>query len=163
MSMAAGKGPLDSFYKDSLRFGNLKVSVLPQPSIHHHLGMCILWCVALASHMHSQQHGVGTPPDTGHCCCVNAAVYICAPQCFSHFTLYLKGREELVVTVYHGDPTQQHRPPPLARITLAGYDRGLQGPGSWLLINLGASRMCLDTTCRKPCWHMPVQRSVISG
>lgn len=42
-----------------------------------------------------------------------------AVQCFSHFTLYLKGREELVVTVYHGDPTQ-HRPPPLARITLAG-------------------------------------------
>jgi hypothetical protein len=25
MPMAAGKGPLDSFYKDSLRFGNLKV------------------------------------------------------------------------------------------------------------------------------------------
>lgn len=41
-------------------------------------------------------------------------------QCFNHFSLYLKGREELVVTVYHGDASQ-YRPPPLARITLAGY------------------------------------------
>eukprot|EP00879_Flechtneria_rotunda_P030288 GHRR01032905.1.p1 GENE.GHRR01032905.1~~GHRR01032905.1.p1 ORF type:complete len:204 (+),score=51.87 GHRR01032905.1:381-992(+) len=42
----SSKGPLDGFYKDSLRLGNLK--------------------------------------------------------CFIHFNLYLKGREELVVTVYHG-------------------------------------------------------------
>lgn len=68
----AGKGPLDSFYKDSLRFGNLK--------------------------------------------------------CFSNFSLYLKGREELVVTVYHGD-LSQHKPPPLARITLAGCAAGAAAQG----------------------------------
>jgi hypothetical protein len=42
-----------------------------------------------------------------------------ARQCFNHFSLYLKGREELVVTVYHGALTA-YTPPPLARITISG-------------------------------------------
>jgi hypothetical protein len=83
----AGKGPLDSFYKDSLRFGNLKV------------------LLAVLRHQFSHKDTVMNLPS--------------CPQCFSHFTLYLKGREELVVTIYHGDSTQ-YRPPPLARITLTG-------------------------------------------
>lgn len=48
-------------------------------------------------------------------------------QCFANFSLYLKGREELVVTVYHGD-LPEHKRPQLARITLAGcvWDAGHQ-------------------------------------
>ena len=32
-------------------------------------------------------------------------------QCFQHFVLYLKGREELVVTIYHGLRSPQQQPP----------------------------------------------------
>jgi hypothetical protein len=43
---------------------------------------------------------------------------VCA-QCFSHFSLYLKGREELVVTIYHGViPASQQ--PPITRVGSIG-------------------------------------------
>ncbi|KAI8477151.1 MAG: hypothetical protein J3K34DRAFT_453096 [Monoraphidium minutum] len=59
----SNKGPLDQFYRDCLRLGNLK--------------------------------------------------------CFSHFSLYLKGREELVVTIFHGlIPASQQ--PPIARVGSVG-------------------------------------------
>jgi hypothetical protein len=31
-------------------------------------------------------------------------------QCFAHFHLYLKGREELVVTVFRGDQSPETHP-----------------------------------------------------
>lgn len=62
MSQAAKGGPLDAFYKDSLRVGTLK--------------------------------------------------------CFAHFALYLKGREELLVTVFHG--LLPSHAPPMARISISG-------------------------------------------
>lgn len=40
-------------------------------------------------------------------------------QCFNHFSLYLKGREELVVTIYHG-LLPATTPPPMARLTTPG-------------------------------------------
>lgn len=92
----SSKSPLDSFYKDSLRFGNLKVQQRGLKGQH----ACNLKPLCRRS----------ASPD--HVC-------IACLQCFSHFSLYLKGREELVVTVYHGDPWQ-YKTPPLARITLAG-------------------------------------------
>ncbi|KAF8063829.1 hypothetical protein HT031_003686 [Scenedesmus sp. PABB004] len=62
----SSKSPLDAFYKDALRIGNLK--------------------------------------------------------CFNHFSLYLKGREELVVTVYHG-PLPASGSQPIARLSLPGCAR----------------------------------------
>ena len=43
----------------------------------------------------------------------------CRAQCFSHFALYLKGREELVVTIYHGPLSPCHQPP-IARVGSIG-------------------------------------------
>lgn len=69
----SSKGPLDGFYKDSLRMGNLK--------------------------------------------------------CFNHFSLYLKGREELVVTIYHG-LLPATTPPPMARLTTPGGGEQALPPAS---------------------------------
>jgi hypothetical protein len=52
-------------------------------------------------------------------CRAAAAHALLAMQCFNHFSLYLKGREELVVTVYHG-AMSRYTPPPMARITISG-------------------------------------------
>lgn len=48
----------------------------------------------------------------------------CPHQCFAYFSLYLKGREELVVTVYHGP--QAGTAPHIARLTAPGYGAGVQ-------------------------------------
>lgn len=40
-------------------------------------------------------------------------------QCFSQFALYLKGREELVVTIYHGLLSPRNQPP-IARVGSVG-------------------------------------------
>jgi hypothetical protein len=45
-------------------------------------------------------------------------------QCFSHFTLYLKGREELVMTIYHG-LLSPRTPPPIHKVSTVRC--GMQG------------------------------------
>eukprot|EP00877_Chromochloris_zofingiensis_P014362 jgi/Chrzof1/917/Cz01g33160.t1 len=69
----SNKGPLDQFYKDCLRVGNMK--------------------------------------------------------CFAHFSLYLKGREELVVTVYHG-LLSPRTPPPITRVPTVGTATNALPPAS---------------------------------
>lgn len=70
----ASKGPLDVFYRDCLRFGNLK--------------------------------------------------------CFQHFQLYLKGREELVVTVFTGGVTSPRAAAPVFKAIQAGSSANQLPPAS---------------------------------
>jgi hypothetical protein len=41
-------------------------------------------------------------------------------QCFMHFNLYLKGREELVVTIYTGKDAVSRAPEPIFRALKSG-------------------------------------------
>lgn len=87
---SSSKGPLDQFYKDCLRFGNIKVTAEPTSwqSVALNISAATDWNV----------------PNT---------------QGFAHFNLYLKGREELVVTIYHGHLSPRS-PAPIARVSTMG-------------------------------------------
>ncbi|GBF98682.1 hypothetical protein Rsub_11396 [Raphidocelis subcapitata] len=50
-------------------------------------------------------------------------------KCFSNFSLYLKGREELVVSIYHGPLSPRHRPP-IDRVTSVGGAANTLPPAS---------------------------------
>lgn len=157
MSSASGnsKGPLDQFYKDCLRIGNLKVRVSARLQVRMRAAPCtqqqqlllrpctelLPWgckqptkrALRCAQHQHRQQ-AVRSGPcarTAPWATCRHAKLPLSPalkhlapaapprPQCFSHFALYLKGREELVVTIYHGvlSPGQQ---PPIARVSSVG-------------------------------------------
>lgn len=141
----SNKGPLDQFYRDCLRVGNLKVrryrcacggQLLPQrrhacsrpaprprPIRWGYEGsMCLARqpCSNAAWLLHAV-----APLHGGPTACSAALLSFPHPrpclaaQCFSHFSLYLKGREELVVTIYHGLlPASQQ--PPIARVGSVG-------------------------------------------
>jgi hypothetical protein len=113
MAASAKNGPLDQFYKDSLRFGSLRVRknttatrvALPRSAaVERRLPPC-------------SRHAPPPAPNP-------------PPQCFVHFGLYLKGREELVVTTQHGGgpPTAL---PPIAAITTrrSSAAGGIPAPG----------------------------------
>lgn len=46
-------------------------------------------------------------------------------KCFAHFSLYLKGREELVATIFHGALSPSAQPPPIAKVGSVGCDDAL--------------------------------------
>jgi len=112
------KGPLDQFYRDCLRVGNLKVrravcvSVGQTVKKHAHASATAL----LPRHSGSAVPPLlkPTPSFTAH-----MLLLISPSQCFTNFSLYLKGREELVVTIFHGllSPRQQ---PPINRVGSVG-------------------------------------------
>lgn len=109
----AAAGPLDQFYKDSLRVGSLKVGG----------SMAASGVAAVLLAANARPAALPTPA-----------------QCFTHFHPYLKGREELVVTVFTGEQASPSSPQttgfrpidreyvPAARRTCTVSCLGLWGP-----------------------------------
>jgi hypothetical protein len=100
---------MDDFYKDALRFGCLKVGVPPPVAavlLHKNQPasptfIYLPWHLFLARWRETKLPTAirrarrrRLAPD---------ATRPLHPQGFKHFSLYLRGREELLVTVFHGD------------------------------------------------------------
>ncbi|PNH01793.1 hypothetical protein TSOC_012292 [Tetrabaena socialis] len=130
------RGPLDQFYKDCLRVGCLKASPHSSPVTTEALP-----CPALGLPGTPSRASPPPPfPPYTHT----------PPQCFTHFQLYLKGREELVVTIYTGSQVSSPRTLPTFRAINAGYSRWYMPSGCAAGSIASFLRELLLSSCQRP-------------
>lgn len=142
----SGKSPLDQFYKDCLRVGSLKVC---------HQQLRALLCRTL-----ERDGDLAWGPNA---LCCNAPLLRLTTkrraQCFTHFHLYLKGREELVVTVFTGPQTSPRNLPPFRAIASGWVVRRRPTRGAGHVCVLYGKCVCLQACGMGGSWlgkHMPM-------